>query len=221
MKTAKINKTAINILCVIIVSILTLITVLPCITFARGVIDGMNISKESDMILSTRTPFEVVIVKENNYEITPQVGVQMAEGENIPAAVERLRMLVPNDRFNEHLLWINVLIFILISITFIYIVVEMIRFVININKGKIFESKNVKLIFRFGIGILIIAVLQCTSGIIQDTIASAIGLTSDGEKLTAPWSIPWANFLVGTFALLLAQVWKMGLRMKAEQELTI
>lgn len=221
MKTLKNTKTAINTLCVIIISILTLSTILPGIAFAKGISDGFINNPESDRILETRTPVDVLVVKENTYDITPQVAVRMEKGEDIPAVIDRMRLLVPDDRFNSSLQWVNICIMLVIICTFIYLVIELIKFVVNINKGIIFESSNVKRIFRFGWCILLIATLQCAGGIIDDLMVSSIGRTSDGESLTTAWTIPWANFLVGTFALLLAQVWKMGLKMKAEQELTI
>lgn len=99
--------------------------------------------------------------------------------------------------------------------------IEFIKFIININKGYIFDNKNVKRLKRFSYYLISISVLKCVAGVIEDCLFSQLGLEMDGYSISSYWLLPWGTLLLGLLSLLMAQVWSRGIEMKEEQELTI
>ncbi len=85
----------------------------------------------------------------------------------------------------------------------------------------IFDSTNVVRLARIGWMLIAAGLLEVCSGISQTFLVGAIGFVSDGYMLKASWLPPFSEMLLGLFALMLAAIWKRGLAMQKEQELTI
>ena len=107
-----------------------------------------------------------------------------------------------------------------IGITFA-LIIAFIRFIVSVNRGQIFDSTNVVRLARIGWMLIAAGLLEVCSGISQTFLVGAIGFVSDGYMLKASWLPPFSEMLLGLFALMLAAIWKRGLAMQKEQELTI
>lgn len=101
------------------------------------------------------------------------------------------------------------------------LIIAFIRFIVSVNRGQIFDSINVVRLARIGWMLIAAGLLEVCSGISQTFLVGAIGFVSDGYMLKASWLPPFSEMLLGLFALMLAAIWKRGLAMQKEQELTI
>ncbi|MDR0896117.1 MAG: DUF2975 domain-containing protein [Prevotellaceae bacterium] len=99
-------------------------------------------------------------------------------------------------------------------------VIMFIRLVIAINQSDIFSWKNVKRLRR--LGYLLLIAFGCS------TLSAFIGLYNFAKIFAVPgYSFVWTelvavtNLLLGLSALIVAEVFAIGLRMKEEQDLTV
>ncbi len=129
-------------------------------------------------------------------------------------------VMVPENMVHSDFVW-RIIIYALMFIAFILLMIDFVKFIININKGKIFDKRNISYLNRFGLYLIAIAFLDCIDGFVKEYYFNLVGLTMNGYEITSDWEIPWATFLLGLLALLLARVWKVGMNIKEEQQLTI
>ena len=111
--------------------------------------------------------------------------------------------------------WGMNLLFIILAIVVVYFgirsFVSFIRFILNVNRDKVFVWENVRLL-RWTGGGLLIAVLSIS---IHDAIEH-IPL----EKIYHDYA-PMSDLTFGVFCLIVAEVFAIGLKLKEEQDLTI
>lgn len=213
------KKTSINILCILIIAILAGSILVPGVAFIDGFTAGFNDAGTSTV--ESHTPIRVQYNSPTKDMFRPDSTVKSQDGSEYAIAHRTGIILVPDEKIPS---WYEAItcIFVLVEfILFIMLVVELIQFLININHNRIFDMRNVKRIRRFGIYLIIIAVLQCANGLTDVMVVYSFNIYSGTSPLTAIWTIPWSNLLIGMIALLLSQIWKMGLEMKKEQDLTI
>ena len=106
-------------------------------------------------------------------------------------------------------------------VLYVLLLIQFIRFIVNINRGNIFDNKNVTRLRRFAFYLISISVIKCLGGLIEDCMLAKMNLNLDGYELSTYWEMPWDTMLLGLLALLMAQVWSYGLQLKEEQSLTI
>lgn len=104
--------------------------------------------------------------------------------------------------------------FILLSLYFY------IKFIVQVNKGKIFEKKNAATLRFLGVSLIISFILEVILQTTFYTVAkSAIQL--ENYSIVYSDSFSYIQLLAGLTALLMAQFITIGVKMREEQELTI
>lgn len=217
------KRTSINILCILIVCILFCSMVMPAVYiglgFTEGVKTGYGSYEETEM--ANTAPLNVCFGNSPSRFINPSDSVTFDNGETYPVCINSGMLSVPVDKVPVWSIVIASACSITSFVIFIFLVISFVKFIIDINKDRIFVRKNVKRLRRVAIFLITIALLQCASGITSDIAVAGMGLTENGYPISSYWTMPWSNLLLGLLALLVAQVWMRAIEMKEEQELTI
>jgi hypothetical protein len=172
-------------------------------------------------VLENHTPIEVAFNPSVEKIINPGDTLTLNNGKMFPfTAYKGVVMIEDNDMPTAYIGLISLLTTVII-VAFIFLLVYFIRFVVSINKGRIFDSQNVKLLGKIGWSSLIISILQIAYGMTDQYSINAMHLEIDGYDLSSAWVMPWSTLLVGLVSLLMAKIWSTGLKMREEQELTI
>lgn len=201
-----------------------------CATFFAGFADGLRqvemmeqgkLKPEDALDVMATSPLDISFNPEISNIYFGSDSITFSNGEKYPIILNRAIVVVPAEKNDSPLSWLAVAIYISCSVLFVLLMIEFIKFIININRGEIFSDSNVVRLKRFAWYLISIALLNIAAGVIEDYIVAGMGLKLDGYYPTAYWMIPWANLLLGLVALLMSQIWSRGLEMKEEQELTI
>lgn len=211
------NKTYINILCVLILGILAVNVSIPFMTFGNSM-SGEMFNHE---MTETHVPFfaqftnkpdvrwapsgELTFDSGEKYSIISQIFNIFIPKEDIPACVKRT--IVSSNIFSA--------LFMLIALY------QFIRFVININRSRIFISENVKRLQYFGLLLLAVAICDIVSGSAETYMINSLNLIYCDRLVRSVWDFPWTSLLIGLTALLMARTWANGLKLREDQELTI
>lgn len=121
-------------------------------------------------------------------------------------------------------IWISLLetiLYLTMMVVFIILIVKFVKFINNINKNKVFEKINVKLLKQMGLILLSMSIIQIVLVFSSKYIVSTLLLEIEGYSISSSIDFPWTVTLIGLVALLMAQVWAKGIQMREEQELTI
>lgn len=218
------KKTTIYILSILVIVVLGFSILLPSGQifwhvvegFENGFDDGIN-GEEPPSGTALDIQFNPTVATMTN----PSDSILFDNGDQLPVVIDTMTVMVPDSRLPD---WTNWAYLILMPFQFILlclIIWKFVRFIINVSKSKIFVRQNVKYLRQTSLLLIAIALLQIVSGIVQDVIFSQFSFLWEGYELGAYWSFPWSNLLLGTFGLLLAQIWSYGLQIKEEHELTI
>lgn len=98
--------------------------------------------------------------------------------------------------------------------------IHFVKLIRNINRSQIFEWSNVRHLKRLGIAFLIIFFINLIFGYLNYT-SILEQVTIRGYKIDWSNTIQTTNLVIGLAALLIAEIFAIGLRLKEEQELTI
>lgn len=91
---------------------------------------------------------------------------------------------------------------------FITAIVSFVKFILNVNRNKVFTRKNISLIRKYGVSVLLIAVcFILIKYLFPDDFADTLGLASDEVIGTV---------IEGLFALLMGEVFVIGLNLQEE-----
>lgn len=90
----------------------------------------------------------------------------------------------------------------------------------NINRGDIFSWKNVKFLRRLGVSLILLFICSFATIMIGNYEAAQV-LELNGCEYSNLFVFSDPTFVLGFIALLVAEVFAIGLKMKEEQELTI
>ena len=115
---------------------------------------------------------------------------------------------------------VSLLILILNYVAIVWAVVLFIRLIVSINKSDIFNWKNVRRLRR--LGILLIIGFVCTfllAFLSFHNVEKVFSVT--GYSLSMADMVHITSLVLGISALIVAEVFAIGLKMKEEQELTI
>lgn len=228
------KKTSINILCILIILLITGSVVSPMLylgeMFLAGVKDGYEQKTAIDNGRLSENeayhPYEYNMVDLN---FKPEMStlmhstdsITLNNGDRFQIIQSRSVMVVPKDKWEGDFNWCLNILYLACLVLYVLLLVQFIRFIVNINRGNIFDSKNVTRLRRFAWYLISISALKCIAGMIEDHMLSKLSLQLKGYTLSAYWEIPWDTMLLGLLALLMAQVWSYGLQLKEDQSLTI
>lgn len=218
------KKTTINILCVLIICIITASAAIPfysvTTTFIAGVKAGTT-SAEAGVEEIGVIPLDMAFNQRAEDFYLPGDTLRLDDGTKAPMIISKATVFLPSDRFNMKAIATSMAISFVGVVLSVLSLIEFIRFIVNINRGEIFVMANVRRLRRLSFYMLAIALLQCVSGIIDDLMLSYGGMSHSGYSLTSYWTIPWTTMTLGLLALLMAEIWRRGISLQEEQELTI
>lgn len=212
------KKTSINALCVIIILILASNVLTTLWTGVQAFVSGYNAPNPSGELL---TPVRVAMNHYRTASIAPSDTVYLDGGKTYAAMVDRATLMMPDHSFWIGAQIIDSVCIVAVIVLLVLLIIQFVKFIVNINRGLIFEYVNIRHLRRFGVYLLAISAVQCIMGLANDYAISRLGLSSCGVALVSAWTLPWSDMLFGCLALLMAQIWTRGLRMREEQELTI
>ncbi len=220
------KKTSINLLCVLIIATIGLSLVMPVYyigySFGYGFAEGI---KNSEIPTIASNPnikgYDMAFNPDIELFLHPVDSVRSVDGTSYPAVIQRAEVFVPTDSTITITSVGPLILYILSLIIGLIVLIAFIKFVYNINKGHIFEHKNVRLLRLVGILLIIMALCSTLSGLIDDHTLSHVGLELKGYSVSTYWTIPWSTVIIGLASLLMAQVWARGIDLKEEQALTI
>ena len=218
------RNTTINVLCGLIILILAASVCLPVYRFSVAFGYGLSAGFEED---GNRNEEEISIPVNVVFEPTlksyaaPSDSIEVSGKERYPMLLTQGVVMAPSDRMPVGAYAVSLMCSLCaIGITFA-LIIAFIRFIVSVNRGQIFDSTNVVRLARIGWMLIAAGLLEVCSGISQTFLVGAIGFVSVGYMLKASWLPPFSEMLLGLFALMLAAIWKRGLAMQKEQELTI
>lgn len=226
------RKTSINILCIIILLILGASTLAPAYylgrSFGAGFKAGYNAAENDTQTeydsferIDAGSCIDLSFNPKIETMISMNDSITFENGNSYPIVLMRASVFVPADKTLGAVTILMICLYICIIVLFILVMIEFIRFIININKGIIFDIKNVKRLNHISIYLISLACLKIIAGLVDDTLLARFALSLKGYDISSYWTIPWDSFLFGFLALLMAKIWEGGLKMKREQELTI
>lgn len=222
-------KKKINILCGLIICVITLCIIYPTYNlgheFGTSLTSGyeaLKANSNKQILLSNHTTITTAFKPKISKFISNPDSITCITNENIvPVVWERGSIFVPDNTIPTWYLILGIICELVTLVLFITLLIKFIKLIININKDFIFEQKNVKLIRHLGILLLIIASSQIIHGIASEILILLLPYKFEGYDISAYWNIPWYNITFGLVALLMAQIWARGIQMREEQELTI
>lgn len=153
--------------------------------------------------------------------VEPLDTVASMTGEKYPILIHRATVLMPKTSDDKVVDIVSVTCSIISLILFVGVLVAFIMFVVNINKGRIFEKRNASLLRYLGGFLIAISIFSIADGIFSDIMFQRKNLSVVGYSPSIYWLLPWGNLLMGLLSLLMGQVWARGISLKKEQELTI
>lgn len=204
-------KVSINLLCVLIISIVVVSTVLNMSALAIGFSHGAGNVEATDL------PMQVSLM--------PQVAlpdtITNDAGDKIPVAVERGAVFVPFDKVSVGVAISSAIANLLIIIAFIFLLFYLVKFIIGVNKGLIFVERNVKLLRKIGVCLLVTAIAQFASTCLDLSVINDTYIFPAKYSSNLIMSFSWADLVLGLVAFLMAEIWKGGLILQKESELTV
>lgn len=107
-----------------------------------------------------------------------------------------------------------------IIICAIVAIIQFIKFIRNINRSEIFSWRNVKLLRKLGIYLLIVFIANLSASILSTWQVSQV-LSIPGYSYNWLHPLSESSLLLGVLAFVFAEIFAIGLKMKEEQDLTI
>ncbi len=210
------NKTYINILCVFILGLLGIKILLPFFNV------GSNLSTDTNHILTeTHTPFITDFSANKLAPFTPTDTLTFESGEKFSIITRQIFLFVPDRDIPQSVRLTAGISYMLMWALVLFAFYEFIRFIININRNRIFVENNVKRLRLFGWTMLLIAVLEIVVGLTEEQFISRMDLEYSGRMLRSVWDFPWTALLTGFSGLLISRVWAWGIHLREDSELTI
>lgn len=215
---------SINLLCILIIVILIFSVAGPVWYFGKSFLAGFNDSfsdEATTSVIDNSFPLNVTISQDKVFNLAPTDTLQTTDGSVYPMSVVSGIVYVPEKSGSFPLFIISVLVLLTDIVLVIVLLCYFAKFIVNINKGIIFSPSNIRLLNRFGWLLLVICALQITNGIINEYIVSTFDFKTSWHTLSANWSFPAGNLLLGLLALLMSKTWQRGMDLEQEQSLTI
>lgn len=218
-------KKTINTLCITIICVIAASVIMPTYQlgyyFGAGFQAGWN-AESQESLLKDNTPLSLAFIPDfDKLANVPDTIIDNKSGDILPIALTQGALYVPDNKIPQWYTIIAIICELGLICTAITLLVKFIRLIININKDKIFEHTNVKLLRHIGLMLLIITLIQLTLGVTGEIVVETLPYQFTGYTYGSYWQLPWSNLLLGLVSLLMAQIWHRGIKMREEQELTI
>lgn len=219
------KKTSINLLCILIICILSGSVLFPAYylgtTISEGFRAGWEMADRGDNREINFQSVEVYFQPTPECVIAPSDSIVSNDGVRYPMVVRQASVLTPTTSSTSVSLWITGISYVFSLVCCLLFIIEFVKFIMNINRGEVFVSINVKRLRRFSLYLMIMALLNIISGISQELLLSSLSISLEGYAVSAYWTIPWSNLLLALLALLIAQIWSRGIALEEEQQLTV
>ncbi|EKU87681.1 DUF2975 domain-containing protein [Bacteroides oleiciplenus] len=217
-------KRRLNILCVIVLFVLGYSVLETTYYVGMGIKAGIEKGFDSKIDVKEReemTNLQVVqlVPKDLGGAILIDSVYNEKSGEYVPAAYGQMIVSV-NTQPSVLSRIISFLILIADYVAIVWAVVLFIRLIVSINKSDIFNWKNVRRLRR--LGVLLIISFACTfftAFLSFYNVGKVFSVT--GYSLSMADMVHITSLVLGLSALIVAEVFAIGLRMKEEQDLTI
>lgn len=148
--------------------------------------------------------------------------LHLVSGKQIPYESSTVSMKL--EESNAYTIASMTVVFILTPLLLALIIwggVSFIRFILDVQKGKIFIPLNVRRLWVICWLLVVIAVLQnVTSGLDYFLLVKDSGITVPGYRI-ANFHFQHETFFIALFFALFAEIFALGVKLKEEQELTI
>ena len=229
LQSAKDMKKVINLLCVAIISVIIASVMQPIYHFGyyfgAGLNQGLNVSEHgttTESTLKDNTPIDLYFTPDiKKITCAPDSLLDTTNGNILPFTITRGSIYVPDSIISEAYSIVNIIFGTLIIIIALIVIIKFIRLITNINRDKVFEKCNVKLLRQLGFLMLLLALVTIISGVYGEFAVSRLHYNLPGYTYSFYWELPWGHILLGMVSLLMAQIWAKGIQMREEQELTI
>lgn len=219
------KKTSINILCILIIGILSVSVLLPAYYIGAGFTDGvragLELSSKNLEIDDFSHPIDVNFESDSEMMIQPRDTITFDDGRSLPVIVRRAYVLIEDSKLPHAPVYIGEIAFLLSLVCLILLIIQFVKFIVNINRGKIFVEDNIKRLRRVSYYLIGISLLNVIVGLSQEYLVHSTGLTLEGYSISAFWALPFSNLLLGLLALLVAQVWSRGIELEEEVKFTV
>lgn len=182
---------SINALCILIVGFLLASILVPGAMILASLIGAIltpNPTQQSDITDQTM-PVEVYFIPTSDELINPTNTLKFNNSQELDVVIHKGIVMAPDNIVHTDFIW-RIIIYALMFVAFVLLMIDFIKFIININKGYIFDRKNINYLNRFGLYLIAIALLDCIDGLVKEYYFSLVGLTMNGYEVTSDWEIP-------------------------------
>lgn len=217
-------KKRLNILCILVFIVLGISLYTAGYQFGAGMKAGMNMAEEQHKELEKYensiffSDFRIVDVVPTNAMWQPDTIINTLTGKKVPAIYSQIAMQAGKEKGYRYLITSSICTLLNILFT-ISALVLFIQLILDINRSKIFEWKNVRRLRR--LGVFLIASFVCY---LIPKITNYWGLKeifAFDKYMIAPFALQLTDLLLGLGCLIVAETFAIGLKLKEEQELTI
>lgn len=225
-------KKSINVICINVICIMIFIVILSSLvqplydfgySFGQGLRAGIEAAEtNTTTILDNHSVLSVEFLPKTDKIISnPDKLTLLNSDEDLNFIIEQGSIYVSDDCIPMWISLLETVMYLAMIVVFIILIVKFVKFINNINKNKVFEKINVKLLKQMGLILLSMSIIQIVLLFSSKFIVSTLSLEIEGYSISSSMDFPWTVTLIGLVALLMAQVWAKGIQMREEQELTI
>ncbi len=194
--------------------------------FMEGLEEGRRLAKNEDYQVKTSESLYFFAQPENGYYSYPLHIHNLKSGKLMNAEVRQFYVKLPSSDYKALPLWIRIFRTLIIPLSFvilfivIYIPIQSFKVIRSIVKNEIFDEKNIKRIRRVGYSLLIcFGLVFLFAYTLTATSQALIGM--ENYKIVLNLGDDLMVLLFGFVVLLFAEILKIALKMKEENDLTV
>jgi hypothetical protein len=213
-------KKKLNLICGLILVVLAVQVLMHFGLFALGVKRGLEYSEHEIPQMERAIPqMQSLHLLPNDLFAPTDTVTNLVSGERIPISYFEVYTIC-DTHMGLGAFLLQTLLAGLIVAGYVLALVALIRFVVRINRSEIFVWRNVKLLRRLGV-YLCVSFIAFVGSAYMDCYAVSQSIALEGYDINWWVGLENTNLLLGLAALLIAEVFAIGLRLREEQELTI
>ena len=217
-------KRGLNILCVLVVLVLSFSIFQYIQVLGGAFMDGFNAGLEQqDAIMGGEDMKHIamipVAVNPDKFGVYTDSVYNTMSGEYVPMHYSRI-LLELDTKPTAYQLFMQYLSGIAIIIAKIFAIFWFVKLIVCINKGTVFCWKNVSLLRKLGVALIIAFIFDLIASLLYAPAVSEL-FAMEGYRIAFLELISSVNLVLGLVSFIVAQVFALGLRMQEEQELTI